>query len=126
MSRFGNIALVLLRLGSATHRQQKAQTGIAQVESSPDQKSKVDREQDMGKERVARAHLAGHRAAQVGGEQQRAKNRRAGKDVEHSASQQEYADGTNGAGRVSERDGALDRHGKRQKLDRAVNTLTTD
>src|SRR4051794_13146395 len=85
-------------------------TRIAQPESSPENDPEVNTEQRVTEQRTADAHMGGDRAAEIGGDQDRAQDRRARSSVEKSGRDEHDSQGApqGGIGRPAERDHSVD------------------
>src|SRR6185312_3082220 len=111
---------MLLLLITPPQRNKSAKPVIAQIEPSPDQKSKIDWEKNMGEQRIAGTHLAGNRTAKIASEQHGAQNRRTRNGIKNGANQQHYADWNNHARLKSQTNRAMDGGRKVQDLDAAI------
>src|ERR1700736_6590288 len=81
-----------MRRGSARRTEQGTNARIAQVQSAPEQRGDVDREERVREERVVEAELGRDRAAEVAGPQDGAEWSGARDDVQDQAHESDRTD----------------------------------
>ena len=101
-------------------RHEVAQPFLAQIQSSPEQKGHVDREERVGQQRAGNADVGSNRAAEVPGQQQPAQYRRARHQIQNEAYEFDDTDPLDAIGRIAQCNRSLDGRPEPEDLEDGV------